>query len=45
MNTTDLTRKTDLAKIHIGKKDLRLEDADYEAIILRVSKDRTSSAG
>ena len=45
MNTTDLTRKTDLAKIHIGKKDLHLEDADYEAIILRVSKGRTSSAG
>lgn len=45
MNTPDPTRKADLAKIHIGKKDLRLEDADYEAIILRVSKGRTSSAG
>ena len=45
MNTPDPTRKTDLAKIHIGKKDLRLEDADYETIILRVSKGRTSSAG
>ena len=44
-NTPDPTRKADLAKIHIGKKDLQLSDADYEAVILRVSKGRTSSAG
>ena len=44
-NTPDPTRKADLAKIHIGKKDLQMSDADYEAVILRVSKGRTSSAG
>ena len=38
-------RRTDLAKIHLAKKDLCMSDDDYAAVILRVSKGRTSSAG
>ena len=37
-------RKAMLAKVHIAKKDLALEDDDYRAIIRRVSKDRTDSS-
>ena len=38
-------RRADLAKIHLAKKDLRMSDDDYAAVMLCVSKGRTSSAG
>lgn len=42
---TDRTRRADLAKIHLAKKELCLSDEDYAAVICRISKGRTSSAG
>ena len=38
-------RRADLAKIHLAKKDLRMSDDDYAAVMLCVSKGRTASAG
>ena len=38
-------RRAELAKIHLAKKDLCMSDDDYAAVMLRVSKGRTSSAG
>lgn len=38
-------RRAMLAKIHIARKDLGLEDDDYRDVIERVSKGRTRSAG
>lgn len=43
--TTDTTRRADLAKIHLAKKELRMTDEDYAAVISRISKGRTNSAG
>ena len=42
---TDTTRRADLAKIHLAKKELCMSDEDYAAVISRVSKGRTQSAG
>jgi phage gp16-like protein len=41
---TDDLRRRELADIHIAKRELRLEDGDYRAIIERVTANRVSSA-
>lgn len=38
------SRQADLAKIHIAKKGLALDDATYRQVILNVSAGRTSSS-
>lgn len=43
--STDTTRRADLAKIHLAKKELCLSEEDYAAVISRISKGRTQSAG
>lgn len=39
------TRQKDLAKLHISRKDLRLDEETAQAMIARVSGGRTQSAG
>lgn len=41
----NLARQKALAKIHIAKKDMRLDEETYRSIILRVTNDRINSAG
>jgi phage gp16-like protein len=41
---TDNRRASELAKIHIAKKRLRLDDDTYRAIIARVCGGKTSAA-
>jgi len=45
MRSADIDRRNMLAKVHIAKKDLALDDATYRDIIDRVSGGRTDSAG
>lgn len=45
MKTPEQQRKSDLAKIHLAKKQCGMQDADYRALIQSVSKGRTESAG
>jgi phage gp16-like protein len=40
----DARRRVELAKIHVAKKRLRLDDATYRAIIARVCVGKTSAA-
>ncbi len=42
--STDPTRQAELAKIHIARKDLKLSDVDYEAMVSRASGGSASSA-
>lgn len=42
--STDPTRRAELAKIHIARKDLALSDVDYEAMVNRASNGRASSS-
>lgn len=42
--TTEQRRRADLAKIHIAKKDLGLDDDIYRQVIREVGKSRTGSA-
>lgn len=41
----DNSRRAELAKIHIARKDLALTDDVYEAMVLRASGGRATSAG
>lgn len=41
---TDFVRQNDLAKIHIARKDLAMDDADYRAVIERITDGRHNSA-
>lgn len=42
---SDRDRKAMLAKTHIAKKELALSDEDYRAIVARVARGRSDSAG
>lgn len=44
MNTAEDTRRKDLAKIHIAKKDLVLDDETYRTIVREIGKAESGSA-
>ena len=44
MNTAEDTRRKDLAKIHIAKKDLVLDDETYRTIVRTIGKAESGSA-
>ena len=44
MNTAEDTRRKDLAKIHIAKKDLVLDDETYRTIVRTIGKADSGSA-
>ena len=44
MNQTDNGRRAALAKLHIGKKELGLDDDTWRAMVRRVSYGRTTSS-
>lgn len=45
MASVDQDRRNMLAKVHIAKKDLALDEATYRDIVSRISRGRTDSAG
>lgn len=45
MAELDRDRKAMLAKVHIARKDLALDEATYRGMIARISAGRTDSAG
>lgn len=44
LNADTQSRKKDLAKIHMAKKDLAMTDDSYRALIKRITKGRTNSS-
>ena len=45
MKTPEQQRKSDLAKIHLAKKQCGMQDIEYRTLVQAVSKGRTDSAG
>ena len=45
MKTAEQQRKSDLAKIHLAKKQCGMQDIEYRTLVQAVSKGRTDSAG